>query len=162
MKRTRATILLVSVGVLVFLGIVGLSLGAWFFAAAFEREPATATAAVRSFDEVRRRFGDSGPVIEILDGDQARIRREPPAVSPARHLEHLQVLVWNSGDQRMVHVTLPFWLLRMKAGPIDLASHVSIRQGTTDVTVEQIERYGPALLIDHEDTGGDRVLLWTE
>jgi hypothetical protein len=162
MKRAHATILLVTVGVAVFLGIVGLSLSAWFFASAFEREAATEPAAVRSFDEVRQRFRGAGPIIEIISRDAARIRREPPPVTPAGRLEHLQVLVWDAEDKRTTHVTLPFWLLRMKAGPIDLASHVHIREHMANISVEQIERYGPDLLIDHEGDGGDRVLLWTE
>jgi hypothetical protein len=31
-----------------------------------------------------------------------------------------------------------------------------------DVTVEQVERYGPTVLVDHEGAGGDRLLVWTE
>ena len=71
-------------------------------------------------------------------------------------------MVWDPDDDRMSHVTLPFWLLRLKAGPLDISSKVMIDHHHIDMTVEQIERYGPALLVDHEGRGGDRLLLWTE
>lgn len=35
-------------------------------------------------------------------------------------------------------------------------------EGTFDITVEEIERYGPALLVDHESPRGDRLLIWTD
>ena len=50
MKRSHATILMAAVGVLAFLGIVGLSLGAWLFASVFEHETADEPAATFSFD----------------------------------------------------------------------------------------------------------------
>ena len=161
MKRAHTTILIVVVGVLAFCGIVVLSLGAWFFAAAYEGEAASEPTAVESFDEVRQRFKE-GPILEIVDRENARIRREPPAIASTTRLQHLQVLAWDPDDERLVHVTLPFWLLRMKAGPIDLASHVHISEGPARISVEDIERYGPALLLDHAERDRERLLIWTE
>lgn len=162
MKRSHATIVMAIVGVLAFLGIVGLSLGAWFFASVFDSETADEPAATLSFEDVRRRFPGQQPVLAILEDREAVVRREPPALAPARPLERLQLLVWNPEDSGLSRVTLPFWLLRLKAGPLDVASHVSVNHHRIDITVEQIERYGPALLVDHEAQSGDRLLIWTE
>jgi hypothetical protein len=161
MKRTHATILIAVVGVLALCGMVVVSLGAWFFASAFEAQAATEPTAVRSFDEVRQRFKE-GPILDIVDRHTARVRRPAPAAPAAVRLQHLQIMAWDPDDERMVHVTLPFWLLRMKAGPIDFAAHVRISEGPARITVEELERYGPALLIDHEERGRDRLLIWTE
>ena len=162
MKRGHVTLLMVAVGVFLFFTIVGLSLGAWFFAYAFERgepDPATASA---SLEDVRRRFAGQDTVLEIVDGDVARVRRPPPATPPPRPLERLNILTWNADEGALTTVTLPFWLLRMKAGPIDISSHVVVDVHGVDLTVAQVERYGPALLVDHQTGRGARLLIWTE
>jgi hypothetical protein len=162
MKRSHATILMSVVGVLAFVGIVGLSLATWFFVSVFERETADEPAATLSFDDVRRRFPGEEPVLAIVEDREAVVRREPPASAPARPLERLQLLVWDPGDEGLSRVTLPFWLLRLKAGPLDAASRISVNDHRVNLTVEQIERYGPALLVDHAGRNGDRLLIWTE
>jgi hypothetical protein len=161
MKRSHATILMTIIGVLAFVGIVGVSLGAWFFASVFERDTADERAATASFDDVRRRFADLGPVFSIVGDERAEIRREPPG-GPAHRLERLQVMAWDAKDRSLARVTLPFWILRLKSGPLDLSQKVMIDHHHVDVTVEQVERYGPALLVDHQGRGGDRLLVWTE
>jgi hypothetical protein len=162
MKRSHATILMTTIGVLAFVGIVGLSLGAWFFASAFERDTADEPAAAASFEDVRRRFADAEPVLDILDNERMVVRREPSATHPDRPLQRLQVMAWDPDDESLARVTLPFWFLRLKAGPLDVSGKVMINHHHVDMTVEQIERYGPTLLVDHEGRGGDRLLIWTE
>jgi hypothetical protein len=162
MKRSHATILMAVIGVLVFLGIVGLSLGVWLFASVFDHDTADQQAATASFDEVRRRFADVQPVFRIAGDERPEIRREPPSARPGQPLERLQVLAWDPDDKGLARVTLPFWLLRLKSGPLDISGKVMINHHHVDVTVEQVERYGPTVLVDHEGAGGDRLLVWTE
>ena len=71
-------------------------------------------------------------------------------------------MAWDPDDRNMVRVTLPFWILRLKSGPLDLSQKVMVNHRHGDVTVEQIERYGSTLLVDHQGRGGDRLLVWTE
>ena len=162
MKRSHATILMTVIGVLVFVGIVGLSLGAWLFVSVFERDTADERAATASFDEIRRRFADMEPVFRMVGDGRAEVGREPPSPARGEPLQQLQVLTWDPDDESLAKVTLPFWILRLKSGPLDLSARVMIDHHHVDVTVEQIERYGPTLLIDHQGRGGDRLLVWTE
>jgi hypothetical protein len=30
------------------------------------------------------------------------------------------------------------------------------------LTVEDLERFGPTLIVDHKSTGGERVLVWSQ
>ena len=156
MKRSHATILMTVVGLLAFLGIVGLSLGAWVFASVFEREAADEMVASASFADVRQRFAGAAPVLDVA-GERAVIRRDPPAAGPDRPIERLQVMAWDPDEENLARVTLPFWVLRLKSGALAFASRHDI-----DLRVQQIERYGPTLLVDHESRGGDRLLIWTE
>lgn len=162
MKRSHATILMTVIGVLVFLSIVGVSLGAWFFASVFERDTADERAAAVSFDEIRHRFAGVEPAFGITGDERAEIRREPPSTSPQRPLERLQVLTWDRDDKGLARVTLPFWLLRLKTGPLNVSGKVMIDHHHVDVTAEQIERYGSTLLLDHQGRDGNRLLVWTE
>lgn len=162
MKRSHATILMTVIGVLVFLCIIGVSLGVWLFASVFDRDAADEPAATASFDDVRRRFADVEPVFSISGDERAEIKREPPSATPGQPLERLQVLAWDPDDGNLSKVTLPFWLLRLKTGPLNVSGKVMVDHHHVDVTVEQIERYGPTLLVDHEGRGGDRLLVWTE
>jgi len=162
MKRTHATILMAVIGVLAFVAIVGVSLGAWFFASAFERDTADEPAATASFDDIRQRFAGTEPVLDLAEDQTAVVRREPPAEAPAGRLERLQLMVWDPEDGGLSRVTLPFWLLRLKKGPLDVSSKVMLNNHQVQLTVEQIERYGPALLLDHRARDGDRLLVWTE
>ena len=58
-----------------------------------------------------------------------------------------------------MRITLPMWLLRMK-GSMDLkSSEVGLEK--LDIKIEDLERAGPSLLVDHTD-GRHRLLVWTE
>jgi hypothetical protein len=158
MKRRNATILMTVVGVLVFLCVVGASLGWWFFASAVDSETADEPAATLSFDEVRRRFPGQQPALDVLDDHKVVVRRDPPGGAPAGSVQRLQLLTWDPADQDLSRITLPFWLLRMKPD----SARVTVNHRELDITVEQLERYGPTLLVDHESQSGDRLLIWTE
>jgi len=158
MKRKHATVLMGVGGVLIFCLVVVLAGGAWFFAAAFESASADERAASAAFDDVRGRFSNVDPVFDIV-GDDAVRRRAPPAAAAAAPLQTLRLRHWGPDDDRMEDVSIPFWLLRFKAGAISAtSSHVGLR----NVTAQDIERYGPTLLVDHEGRRGDRLLIWTE
>ncbi|MGE5816004.1 MAG: hypothetical protein ACM36C_16055, partial [Acidobacteriota bacterium] len=64
---------------------------------------------------------------------------------------------------QVVLVSVPFWLLRMKRGPIDVFSNTAgLRRADLHLTVDDLESLGPQLLIDHRGRHGDRVLVWTQ
>ena len=94
------------------------------------------------------------------DHETAVLTREPPANPALRRLESLHIAAWDSEDAGLFRMTLPFWLLRLKSGAITLGEDIHALR--LDLTVEQLERFGPALLVDHEAPNGDRVLVWTE
>jgi hypothetical protein len=62
-----------------------------------------------------------------------------------------------------VKVSIPFWLLRLKmrGATIDLNGN---RMDLEDLklTVEDLERFGPTLIVDHSSASGDHVLVWSQ
>jgi hypothetical protein len=160
MKRRRSTILMIAAAICTFCLVVGLSLGAWLFAMVFESDTLPEAAASASFDDLRRRFGSSTPVFEVIGDEELVLRRQPPDAPATGTLQSLQIRHWDPDDEGLASVTLPFWLLRMKKGAFEMTSHYHARH--LDVSVQDLERYGPALLVDHRGRGGDRLLIWTE
>jgi len=62
-----------------------------------------------------------------------------------------------------VRVEIPFWILRLKTR----GTLVDVGSGNIDLqklrlTVDDLERFGPTLIVDHQDMNGSRVLLWSQ
>ena len=76
--------------------------------------------------------------------------------------ETLHVMAWEEDEGRILTVHLPFWLLRFADdGRIELDT----ARGdpfTIELTIHDLERHGPGLILDHERHGRERVLVWTE
>ena len=81
----------------------------------------------------------------------------------ARPPDSLNILAFNPEDGRIVKVTVPFWLLRLKmqGTRIDFNGN---RMELEDLrlTVEDLERIGPTLIVDHRTADGERVLVWSQ
>jgi hypothetical protein len=161
MTKTGRTVLLVVVGLVVCVAIVGVGTAVWFFASALQTVSADEGSASRSFSDIRARFEGSDPILKVTDSGPV-ITRKPPQASTAGGLKNVQLIAWNPGDEQLATVTLPFWLLRFKSGPITLSAESAVPDVRLSMTVEELERYGPAVWVDHEDGDGSRVLIWTE
>jgi hypothetical protein len=162
MKKETVRTLMIVAGVLFLLCVLGLGTLVWFFTRSFEVSKADEASAVQRFDEIRQRFKGVTPILEIRD-DEPVVTRRPAAGAGRTQLTTLRIVHWSPRDEDYSRIDVPFWLLRMKSGPIEIASDNS-RWSDHDlgVTVEDLERYGPTLILDHEQDNGDRVLVWTE
>jgi hypothetical protein len=154
-----------AVGIIGFVAVVGVSL--MFVARQVRTEPASAESAKRAFAAARARFAGQEPIVQIDSaGDivRTRITREPPAEASGAPLESMHVMVWDPKEGRIVRVALPFWLLRLSnRGSIHFSSdrtHLSFEH--LQLTVDDLEKYGPALIVDQEMPSGERVLIWTQ
>lgn len=150
----------VAVGIL---GIVALAAaGLWFVRSHVDVKQTTSAAATSDFETVRARFTGQRPLIELDDrGDFIRANTDRPngSVRP----QTLNVMAFDADDEKVVRMELPFWLLRLKSG----GSHFSMNGESVDLekmhlTVEDLERYGPLLILDHKNRKGAHVLVWTQ
>jgi hypothetical protein len=73
----------------------------------------------------------------------------------------MRVLVYNSREGRLIHLDLPFWLLRLAPGSLNNASN-NFSFDSNHITVDDIERHGPGLILDARDSRDAQVLIWTE
>jgi hypothetical protein len=145
------------------LGIVAMAAaGLWFVRSHVDVRPTTLTAASGDFDAVRARFSAQKPLIELDDhGEFVRANTDRPAGTTLP--QTLTVMAFDPDEEKVVRVDLPFWLLRLKTG----GSRISVGGGDVDLaklrlTVEDLEHFGPTLIVDHKDSKGARVLVWTQ
>ena len=87
--------------------------------------------------------------------------RKPPA-NP-KPPESINVMAFDPDEGKIVRVSIPFWIVRMKmrGATIDLnGKHMNLED--LRLTAEDLERFGPTLIVDHQNTTGERVLVWSE
>jgi hypothetical protein len=72
-------------------------------------------------------------------------------------------MAFDPDDGGFVQLRIPFWLLRMQPdnAKIDLGGQ-RVDLEDLKLTVQDLERFGPALVLDQKNRGGDRVLVWTQ
>lgn len=136
--------------------------GLWFVRSHVDVRPTTVTAATVDFDTVRAKFSTQKPLIELDDeGEFVRANTDRPAGSVRP--QTLNVMAFDTKDEKVVRMELPFWLLRLKSG----GTRFSMGGGDVDLaklrlTVEDLERFGPTLILDHKDHKGSRVIVWSQ
>ena len=152
----------VVVGILGVIAMAGV--GIYFFSQHIDTRAVSASTAAEEFDAVRKKFETQKPLIELdergrfLRGNTGR-QAEPNTKSP----DNLYVLAFDPDDGRIVRVTIPFWLLRMKTGgaTIDFNGN-QMDLEDLKLSVDDLERFGPTLIVDHRTSTGERVLVWSQ
>ena len=157
----------VVVGVAVFctLALVAVVGAAFFYMSRhIETRSATASSADTEFAAIKAGFPGQRPLIELdRQGKFLRANMDRPTPAKKTTPDELCVMAFDPSDGRMVRVNIPFWILRMKAGnaTVDLNGN---RMDLEDLrlTVHDLERKGPSLIVDHQAGDGERVLVWSK
>jgi hypothetical protein len=162
--RTWILIIFAGIGLIVVCLLVLAGVGGMWVVRHIKTEPATATSAVKTFEQERARFGVEKALISFDDVDspsgiQKKFDALPASATPATEME---ILVWSPDSGRTVRISLPFWLLKMGRRKIDIAGADSFDFDRLRIDVNQLERIGPKLIADLERPGGEKVLVWTK
>ena len=163
-KRRRTWLwILVAVfglGVVCVIAIAGFAM--YFFSTHISSKPLSPAEAFKAFDQAKAPFKDQAPLFEMDDRERIKALRQlselPAAKQPA---QHMYVLVWSPEKEKLVKLSLPFWVLRLGRQKIDVGSDV-FDMKRMELDVKQLERVGTMLVLDHRDGTGQRVLIWTQ
>jgi hypothetical protein len=153
----------VTIGVVVALVAIVAALagtGAYFVLRNLEKTTTSEAAAHNEMDAVRARYAPRPPLVEIVDPRIAdvRINREPgPAPAPVRTVH---IVNWKSETSELVRTEVPLWLMRFSS--VNLLSKAGIAPARFRLTVDDIERYGPGIVIDYRSPGAFRILVWVD
>ncbi len=130
----------------------------------FVRHLSTATAeeaeTLKKFDEIRARFGSRAPLIEVINpraGDVRVNRLEDPQ---HRTVNTIHILAWQSEGGQRIEADLPLWL--MKFSSLNILSRLGVAPERWRLTVADIERYGPGIVVELREPGEKDVLIWVQ
>jgi hypothetical protein len=150
----------VALGILCVIGLA--AAGLWFVRSHVDIRQATTAGVTDEFQTIRARFAGQKPLIELDDhGNVFHANTDRPAGT--RRPESLNIIAFDPDDERVVKMDLPFWLLRFKMR----GTRIDVGDGNIDLaklrlTVEDLERFGPTLILDQKGGNGSRVLVWTQ
>ena len=162
-RRTWLYVLGGIVAAVVVFVTVAVTAGFLFFRSHVQTATMGPEAARGEFERTLTPFANERPLLGRRDD-------EPPvdlAGRERRPIDQLHVMAYDPRDERLVNITIPGWLLRLAPH-----GHSSIKIDGTDVlerapgtriTVEDLERHGPGLLLDQQGfKGTGRVVVWSE
>ena len=167
-RRTWISVLLAAVIIAGVLAVAVVGGTAFFIYRHVNAEFTNEHTADQEFDRARARFEGQTPLIEIRQGDEPLVHREQiPAAAIGARLENLRVLAYDERAGKLVRVSIPFWLLRILPTKNlsflnDQGIDVDVDSERVRLTVEDLERRGPGLLLAQRDRHGSQVLVWTE
>ena len=161
-RRTWLWILLTVLGLCVVSVIALAGFGMYFVRNHIHAGAATPSQAFKAFDAASARFKDVKPIFEVDERRHPKqVRQLNDLPTSAEKAEFVWVLAWDPDRERLVKVSLPFWILKLGKQKID------INEGGFDfeklqLDVSELQRVGPVLLFDYRPKEGQRVLIWTQ
>jgi hypothetical protein len=165
-KKTWISVLIAAVIVVGILAVSAVGGTAYFIYRHVHTQVTQTEDAAKQFADARARFAGQRPLIEIRKGDEPVLHREMISKTmPATKLDTLRVLAYDTHENKMVTVAIPMWLLRL--APTNKFSFLNDNGIDFDservrITLDDLERRGPGLLLDQADRRGSQVLIWTE
>jgi hypothetical protein len=153
---------------IVVLGIVGIiamaAAGMYYFTRHIQMREASPAVAARSFDEVKARFTNQKPLIELDDrGDflRSNLERTRPANPPS--LDAMHIMVYDPDEGKVISFSIPWWLMRLQKGESVINFNGrDVNLEDLKLTIDDLERFGPTLIVDHQSRSGERVLVWSQ
>ena len=164
-RRTWVSVLIASVIIIGVVAVAAIGGTAYFIYRHVNTEFTQSANAQRQFVDARARFAGQQPLIEMRRGDEPVLHREVVTASRPGRIETLRVLAYDEHGGKLVNVSIPMWLLRMfpsKRMSFLSDNGIDFDSDRVHVTLEDLERRGPGLVLDQADRRGSQVLVWTE
>lgn len=166
-NRSKQTWIAIAVAVVAILILMGLALAggsAYFVARHVHAQFVSTERADEQLAQARARFAGQTPLIEIADDGEPVVHRS--AESTGRPpVQVLHAMIYSAESGKLLTINLPMWVLRMMPAhnrftfindDIDFDSH------RARLTLEDIDRRGPGLILDGQARDGARILIWAE
>jgi hypothetical protein len=163
-RKTWIWIIVGVIGTCVLLLMAVAGAGIYFVSSRIHTKTATTGDAFKQFDAARAAFKDQRPLIEVDALDAPRITKPLASfpTSPTKPQE-LLVMAWNPDDERVVQVSMPFWLLKLGGRNMDFGNQGhGLNLDRLNLDIQELERIGPMLVLDLRAPSGQRVIVWTK
>lgn len=165
--KKKKTWLWIVLGVFVFFAMVavgGIAIAVSLFRQNFTvSDHMSEESADSQFDAIHAKFPGQLPLIQMKDGRPEYVAERATENTDFKPLNTMHIIAYDRDEGKVVNFSLPFWLLRMKSGPIRISAY---QQGWDDrgvsFRIEDIEKHGPGIIIDATERQQGRVLVWAE
>jgi len=164
-RKTWVSVVIASVIIVGVLAVAAIGGTTYFIYRHVNAKFTPSANAQQQFVDARARFAGQQPLIEMRRGDDPVLHREAIPASRSERIETLRVLAYDEHAGKLVNVSIPMWLLRMfpsKRMSFLSDNGIDFDSDRVHVTLEDLERRGPGLVLDQADRRGSRVLVWTE
>jgi len=166
-NKTRKTWISIVIASVIIIGLLAVGIvggTAFFIYSHVNAKVIPQESAEQEFTTARARFVNQQPLIELTADDEPVVHRN--ASGPRREIQSLHALVYDGRARKLTHLDVPGWLLKVMSagGRIRIANLGMLDDETSGkVTLEDLERHGPGLVLDvRRARGSQQVLLWTE
>src|SRR5262245_27484426 len=169
---TWVGVLLGIVGFFVLAGVGLIGGGILMVRSHIHTEFAEKQTAEQEFARQRARFAGQQALIELrkTSSDDDRMVVHHPPESAERHtdLKTIKVLVYDNRQGRLIHIDVPLWIMRMmptsnrgtRGRQMTLRGNgVDFDFNNGDLTLDDVERHGPGLVVDGVDSRGAQILV---
>ncbi len=172
MAKTKTWIWIIAgflgVCVLVLMAVAGA--GVYFVTQHIQAKKIATGDALHQFEEARSMLKDKKPLLELDRlGHPREIQRTEQMPTSLVKPTDMVILAWNPDRGRIVRFSVPFWLLLMGKRKVDLFDTGNGGNGNNsfdidrlNIDVKELQRIGPAFVLDYVTMNGDRVLIWTQ
>ena len=154
-KATLGGIALVAVA---FAALAGT--GVYFVLRSMDQKTGSEPEAVQAIDAVKARFGSRPPLVEIADPRTADIRINRAGDASSVRVDTVHIINWKRDTGELTRFEVPLWLMRFSS--VNVLSQMGIAPAKFRLTVNDIERYGPGIVVDYGSPKASRVLVWVD
>jgi hypothetical protein len=143
--------------------------GVFFYLRHHDSNSASVETANAELLRLRSRFAAQQP---LLDMRERRARVEGLGARKVGALKSFHTVIFDTrGGQRLIHTTVPFWFARRYArhngqfqwlGELTFLDDTEFDPETIQLSLDQIERHGPGLIVDYRRSSGGQFLAWVE
>jgi hypothetical protein len=141
----------------------------WFFVRHWETESASVSTAKLEFDQLRARFAGEQPLMNMRFRKRSTDLNASGVPAPL-HSFHT-VIFDTRGAQRLVRITVPYWFGRHYArhngrfvwlGELTFFDDTEFDPEKIQLSIDEVERHGPGLLVDYRHPTGGQFIAWVE
>ena len=158
--RTWVKVTLGGVGLILAALVALAATGAYFVFRHMDTRAGSEAEAVQAIDAVKARFGPRPPLVEVTDPRRADIRINRPAEASATRPDTIHIINWKSETREVMRTDAPLWLARFSS--VNIASQLGIAPAKFRLTVSDVERYGPGVVVDYGSQATSRVFVWVD
>ena len=134
--------------------------GAYYFLRHLETGKAGEAETLKQFEGIRARFPERPPLVEIINPQAGDVRVNRLVHPEGRRPTDLHVLTWEAENGQRLETDVPLWLMRFSS--LNVLSRLGIAPSRYRLTVQDIIRYGPGIVVDFRRPGQNHVLVWVE